>query len=99
MIPSNFDYQRAQSVDDALTKLAASGGAGKVIAGGHSLVPMMKLRLNEPTTLIDIARIDELSGIREQDGLIEIGANTVHHDVATSTLLRKDCPSSPKRLE
>tara|TARA_Y100000588_G_scaffold77822_1_gene81185 strand:- start:1598 stop:2476 length:879 start_codon:yes stop_codon:yes gene_type:complete len=92
VIPSNFDYQRAQSVDDALTKLAASGGTGKVIAGGHSLVPMMKLRLHEPTTLIDIARIGELSGIREQDGLIEIGANTVHHDVATSSLLRNNCP-------
>ncbi len=92
MIPSAFEYERATSVDDALAKLAATGGAGKLLAGGHSLVPLMKLRLNEPTTLIDIARIAELVGIREQDGLIEIGAGTVHHDVATSDVLRNRCP-------
>ena len=72
MIPSAFEYERATSVDDAIAKLAATGGSGKLIAGGHSLVPLMKLRLNEPTTLIDIARIPALAGIREHDGLIEI---------------------------
>ena len=92
MIPSAFGYERATSVDDALARLAASGGAGKLIAGGHSLVPLMKLRLNEPGTLIDIARIPELSGIREVDGAIEVGAGTVHHAVATSDLLRARCP-------
>ena len=92
MIPSAFDYERATSVDDALAKLAATHGAGKLVAGGHSLVPLMKLRLNEPTTLIDIARIPDLSGIRQQDGAIEIGAGTVHHDLATSRLLREHCP-------
>ena len=92
MIPSAFDYERATSVDDALARLAASGGAGKLIAGGHSLVPLMKLRLNEPGTLIDIARIPELSGIGEVDGAIEIGAATVHHAVATSDVLRARCP-------
>ncbi len=92
MIPSAFDYERATSVDDALARLAARGGAGKLIAGGHSLVPLMKLRLNEPGALIDIARIPELSGIRGQDGGIEIGAATVHHAVATSDLLRARCP-------
>ena len=92
MIPSAFDYERATSVGDALARLAATGGGGKLIAGGHSLVPLMKLRLNEPATLIDIARIPELSGIREQDGAIEIGAATVHHAVATSVLLRERCP-------
>ena len=92
MIPSAFEYERATSVDDAIAKLAATGGTGKLIAGGHSLVPLMKLRLNEPTTLIDIARISALVGIRELDGLIEIGAGTVHHDVATSALLRAQCP-------
>ena len=92
MIPSAFGYERATSVDDALARLAASGGTGKLIAGGHSLVPLMKLRLNEPGTLIDIARIPELSGIREVDGAIEIGAATVHHAVATSDLLRARCP-------
>ncbi len=92
MIPSAFDYERATSVDDAVARLAAAGGAGKLIAGGHSLVPLMKLRLNEPGTLIDIARIPELAGIREADGAIEIGAGTVHHAVATSPLLRERCP-------
>ncbi len=92
MIPSAFEYERANSVDDALAKLAATGGAGKLIAGGHSLVPLMKLRLNEPTTIIDIARIPGLAGVREDDGVIEIGAGTVHHDVATSAVLRDQCP-------
>ncbi len=92
MIPSVFEYERATSIDDALAKLAATGGAGKLIAGGHSLVPLMKLRLNEPTTIIDIARIPGLAGVREDDGLIEVGAGTVHHDVATSAVLRDQCP-------
>lgn len=92
VIPSAFEYERATSVDDALAKLAATGGAGKLIAGGHSLVPLMKLRLNEPTTLIDIARIPDLSGIREDGGQIAIGAGTVHHEVATSSLLEAQCP-------
>jgi len=92
VIPTAFDYQRANSLDDALAKLAAANGNGKLIAGGHSLVPLMKLRLNEPQLLIDIARIPGLSGIREMDGKIEIRAGTVHHDVATSALLHQHCP-------
>ncbi|MBI3049520.1 MAG: xanthine dehydrogenase family protein subunit M [Acidobacteria bacterium] len=92
MIPTAFEYVRATSLDDALAKLAASKGEGKFIAGGHSIVPLMKLRLSQPKVLIDIARIPGLSGIREKDGRIEIGAATVHHDVATSALLRKQCP-------
>jgi carbon-monoxide dehydrogenase medium subunit len=92
VIPTAFDYARATSVDDALAKLAATNGEGKFIAGGHSLVPLMKLRLSEPKVLIDIARIPGLSGIREKDGKIEIGAGTVHHDVATSALLHQRCP-------
>ena len=92
MIPSAFEYERASSVDDALAKLAATGGTGKLIAGGHSLVPLMKFRLNEPSTLIDIARIPGLAGVREQDGALEIGAATVHHEVATSSVLQAQCP-------
>ena len=92
MIPTAFEYERATSLDDALGKLAAAGGAGKLIAGGHSLVPLMKLRLSEPTVLIDIAHVPDFAGIREADGRIEIGAGTTHHDVATSTLLRERCP-------
>lgn len=92
MIPAAFEYQRAASVDDALAKLAASNGSGKLLAGGHSLIPLMKLRLSEPQVLIDIGQISELSGIRETDGRIEIGALTVHHAVATSALVRERCP-------
>jgi carbon-monoxide dehydrogenase medium subunit len=93
MISMPFEYSRATSLDDALAKLAATDGGGKFIAGGHSLVPLMKLRLSEPKMLIDIARIPGLAGIREKDGAIEIGAGTVHHDVASSALLRKVCPA------
>jgi len=90
MIPSAFDYERATSLDDALAKLAAGGA--KILAGGHSLVPLMKLRLSEPQRLIDIARIPELTGIREANGQIVIGAATTHHDVATSPVLARNCP-------
>ena len=90
MIPVSFTYERATSLDDAIAKIGAGGS--KLIAGGHSLVPLMKLRLSEPGRLIDIARIPGLSGIRETGGQIEIGATTTHHDVATSKLLRDKCP-------
>jgi len=92
MIPTAFDYQRATSVDDALARMAALDGGGKFVAGGHSLIPLMKLRLSEPGTLIDIARIPELAGIRDAGGQIEIGAATTHHQVATSDLLARLCP-------
>jgi len=92
VISTSFEYARATSLDDAVAKLQAAKGNAKLIAGGHSLVPLMKFRLSEPQALIDIARIPELSGIREKDGKIEIGAGTVHHDVATSALLIKACP-------
>jgi carbon-monoxide dehydrogenase medium subunit len=93
MIPSPFDYDRATTLDEAVAKLAAANGGAKLIAGGHSLVPLMKLRLAEPKVLIDIGRIAGLSGIREDNGRIEIGAGTVHHDVAVSALLRRECPA------
>lgn len=92
MIPGSFDYERARSLDDAIARLGAASGGAKVLAGGHSLIPLMKLRLSEPRLLIDIARIPELSGIRERDGRIEVGAGTVHHAVATSDLLHQRCP-------
>ncbi len=90
MIPMPFDYQRASSIEDAISKLDACGG--KFLAGGHSLLPLMKLRLSEPTALVDIGRIPELSGIQEAGGAIEIGAGTTHHAVETSALLREKCP-------
>jgi carbon-monoxide dehydrogenase medium subunit len=92
MIPTGFEYERAISLDDAVAKLAASNGAAKLLAGGHSLVPLMKLRLSEPQRLIDIGRIPGLSGVREKDARIEIGAATVHREVASSALLQERCP-------
>ncbi len=89
MIPTAFDYQRATSLDDAIEKLQ---GGGKLLAGGHSIVPLMKLRLSEPGSLIDIGRVPGLAGISEREGKIVIGAGTVHHDVATSALVRQKCP-------
>jgi carbon-monoxide dehydrogenase medium subunit len=91
MISVGFEYQRATSIDDAIAKLAAAGGA-KLIAGGHSLVPLMKLRLSEPERLIDISKIPGLSGIKEAGGRIEIGATTTHAEIASSPLLREKCP-------
>ena len=76
MISTEFEYARATSLDDALAKLGAAKGDGKLIAGGHSLVPLMKLRMSEPKVLIDISRIPGLSGINAKDGTIEIGSGT-----------------------
>jgi carbon-monoxide dehydrogenase medium subunit len=92
VITTEFEYARATSLDDALAKLKAANGAAKLLAGGHSLIPLMKLRLSEPGTLIDIARIPGLSGIREKSGQIEIGATTTHHEVSASKLLQDKCP-------
>jgi len=92
VISTAFEYSRAASIDDALAKLRAANGEAKLIAGGHSLIPVMKLRLSQPAALIDIAHIRELSGIRRKAGKLEIGAGTVHHAVATSAMLQQDCP-------
>jgi carbon-monoxide dehydrogenase medium subunit len=91
VISSAFDYQRATSIDDTLARLAAADG-GKLIAGGHSLIPLMKLRMSEPAALIDIGKVPGLAGIRDVDGAIEIGAATTHREVAASALLRERCP-------
>jgi aerobic carbon-monoxide dehydrogenase medium subunit len=92
MIPAAFEYVRATSLDDAVAKLKAAGSGAKLIAGGHSLVPLMKLRLSEPSVLIDVGRVPDLAGIRERDGKIVIGAATVHSEVAASSLLQERCP-------
>ena len=91
MIPTAFDYQRASSLDDAIAKLSAAGGGAKLLAGGHSLVPLMKLRLSEPQLLVDIGRLKDLAGVRDKDGAIQIGAATTHHEIATSALLAERC--------
>jgi len=92
MIPEKFEYRRASSLDEAIQLIQASNGDGKFLAGGHSLIPLMKLRLSEPGMLIDISRIEQLKGIREKDGKIEVGAATTHSEVAGSDLIRRLCP-------
>ena len=89
MIPAAFGYHRASSVDDALAAISAAGGGAKVIAGGQSLLPLMKLRLASADTLVDIGRLDELKGVRPQpDGGLEIGALTTYAEVLDSTALQ-----------
>ncbi len=92
MIPAPFTYQRASSVDDALELAARAGEDAKFLAGGHSLMPLMKLRLAVPDTLIDIGRLGELSYIRADDGHIAVGALTTHDDIARSGLLAGELP-------
>ena len=92
MIPAPFTYQRAGSVDEALSLAAEGGDDAKFLAGGHSLLPLMKLRLAVPEVLIDIGRLSELSYVREENGHIAVGALTTHHDVANSGLLGSELP-------
>lgn len=92
MYPATFEYQRAQSLAEALQILAASRGRVKLIAGGHSLLPLMKLRLAAPGTLVDIGRIPELKGIRLEGERLVAGAMTTHHELATSELVTRHCP-------
>jgi hypothetical protein len=92
VIPAPFTYQRAGSVGEAL-ELAADGGEdAKFLAGGHSLLPLMKLRLAVPEILIDIGRLGELRYLREDDGHITVGALSTHNDLATSGLLARELP-------
>lgn len=92
MIPAAFEYARAGSVDEAVALLAEHGGDAKLLAGGHSLLPLMKLRLAIPSVLIDVGRLDELSYIRDAGDEVAIGGLTRHHDVETSDLLREHVP-------
>ncbi len=95
MIPAQFDYARAHTLDEALNLLAQNEDA-KILAGGHSLIPAMKLRLAMPPMLVDIARIKELSYIREEGGQIRIGAMTTHYQIESSDLLKNICPLLPE---
>jgi carbon-monoxide dehydrogenase medium subunit len=92
MIPASFDYEVADSAAHALSLLAEHGEDAKLLAGGHSLLPMMKVRLAQPAVLIDIARITELSGIAIDGDEVVIGATTRHAELAGSELLRAEVP-------
>jgi len=95
MIPAPFDYQVPATLDEAVSLLAQDPDGAKVLAGGHSLIPAMKLRLAQPQTLIDIARIKSLSYIREEGNKILIGATTTHYQIESSDLLKRICPLLP----
>ena len=88
MIPAAFDYIRAGSADEALAALAEHGDEAKLLAGGHSLLPLMKLRLATPAVLVDIGRLDDLSYISDAGDHLAIGALTRHRDVEISELVR-----------
>ena len=90
--PAPFEYERATSVEGAIASLARHGGDARIIAGGHSLLPMMKLRLAQPEYLIDINDLSELSYIREENGELRIGALTRHVDLLESDLLAERFP-------
>jgi len=92
MIPAAFDYVRAGSADEAISLLASHGDDAKLLAGGHSLIPLMKLRLASPAVLIDVARLTDLSYIRDGGDHIAIGALTRHHDVEHSDVLKTEAP-------
>lgn len=96
MIPAQFDYIAARSLDEALSLLSKHKDNAKLLAGGHSLLPAMKLRLANPGVLIDIARIKDLAYIREEGGQVRIGATTTHFQIESSDLLHRLCPLLPE---
>jgi|TARA_R110002110_G_scaffold410370_1_gene633805 carbon-monoxide dehydrogenase medium subunit len=92
VIPAQFDYVRAESAEEAISLIGQHGDEAKFIAGGHSLLPLMKLRLAQPTVLVDIGRLSDLSYIREEGDMIAIGAMTRHMDVENSPVLKEHAP-------
>jgi carbon-monoxide dehydrogenase medium subunit len=96
MIPAAFDYVRPSTLDEALQLLAKHGDDAKVLAGGHSLIPAMKLRLSQPKVLVDISRLKDLHSVNQQNGKIAIGALTTHYEIESSDLLKRSCPLLPE---
>jgi aerobic carbon-monoxide dehydrogenase medium subunit len=91
MYPMPFDYEVAESVDHAIELLGEHGDESKLLAGGHSLIPLMRLRLAAPTVLIDLGRIEGLNYVREEDDHLAIGALTRHRDVLNNPLVQEHC--------
>ena len=96
MYPASFEYHRPGSVEEAVGLLTRYKDDAKLLAGGHSLIPMMKLRLAQPKHLVDIRRIGGLSGIREEGGAIVIGALTTHYTIESNSSLKTRCPILPE---
>jgi carbon-monoxide dehydrogenase medium subunit len=93
VIPAPFDYVRASSLDEAIRLLGEHGDDAKLLAGGHSLLPLMKMRLAQPALLVDIGPLRELSYVKDEDGYVAIGALTCHHDIATSPAALDGAPA------
>ena len=87
MIPASFDYHRPQGLEDAVAILQKHGDDARVIAGGHSLIPMMKLRMADVPNLIDLQDIESLKGIHVKNGCVTIGAMVTQHDLINSSAL------------
>lgn len=92
MIPPTFDYVRVSTVDEAVATLVERGEDAKVLAGGQSLMPLLRLRLAYPSVLVDVGRVDDLRGVREDGQTLAIGAMTTHHEVLNNPLVRQHCP-------
>ena len=96
MIPAQFEYVAPKTLEDALRLVERHGDEAKLLAGGHSLLPLMKLRLAQPRYVIDIGRLRGMNYIREENGHIAIGALTTHAEIESSTFLRAKCPLLPE---
>ena len=96
MIPASFDYVAPRTLDEAVRVLATGGEDTKILAGGQSLLPLLKLRLARPKLLVDLAKIPALSGMTQQDDTIVIGALTTHYQIESSEWLQKRCPLLPQ---
>jgi carbon-monoxide dehydrogenase medium subunit len=92
MIPAAFDYVRPSTVDEAIAALASAGEDGKVLAGGQSLLPVLRMRLADPSVLVDVSRLDSLRGVRDDGDAIVIGAMTTHADVLADPLVAVHAP-------
>ena len=92
MIPAAFAYARPSTVDEALQAIAEGGDDVKIMAGGQSLIPVMRLRLAAPETVVDLTRVAEMRGVRDDGDAIVIGAMTTHHDVMTDPLVLQHAP-------
>src|SRR5438445_5763835 len=96
MSPAQFDYVAPATLDEAILQPTQHPDDAKILAGGHSLIPAMKLRLAQPQLLIDIGRIKDLSYISEEEGQLRIGAMTTHYQIESSERLKEICPLLPE---
>jgi carbon-monoxide dehydrogenase medium subunit len=92
VIPAAFDYTRVDSVDEAVQALGQHGEDAKILAGGHSLIPLLRLRMAFPSVLVDVGRVDEMRGVRDAGDHLVIGAATTHDEVQHHDLVRRHCP-------